>query len=90
LLAPHTLPALGSAIQSVFGSKAEFLIADWPWAIEMYNKLGGSFLNYGTEKDEKLPKMKLPFIQDRGYILFWTVNQKFTEAIEFLLRQGYR
>jgi N6-adenosine-specific RNA methylase IME4 len=47
------------------------------------------FLRYGTIADTFLSSMDLSEVQDEGYIMFWTVNKKIIEAIEFIRRQGY-
>ena len=48
-----------------------------------------TFLKYVTISDAFLSSMDLSEVQDDGYIMFWTVNKKVIEAIEFIRRQGY-
>ncbi len=62
------------------------VIIDYPWAIEMKLKNDKKFLNYKTIPDSFLNSMDLSEVQDDGYILFWTVNKKFLEGIDFLTR----
>jgi N6-adenosine-specific RNA methylase IME4 len=76
-------------MKNVAKSKFKMVLVDYPWAINMKLPKDKTFLNYGTIPDSFLTSMDLSEVQDDGYILFWTVNKKIVEAIEFIRRQGY-
>jgi N6-adenosine-specific RNA methylase IME4 len=65
------------------------VLVDFPWAIDMKLKDKKTFIKYQTLSDFLLNEMDLSEVQDEGYIMFWTVNKKIIEAIEFIRRQGY-
>ena len=63
---------------------------DPPWQLSTANPTRGVAIAYTTLNDDAIGRIPLHHVQSDGFLFIWVINNKYTFALEFFKKNGYK